>query len=386
MRIALFTDTFPPQINGVANHVATLAEQLVKRGHAVCVVTVSADKAWGGVMQSSSGFEIIAVPSFWMPGTADLRTAMLSPMLLSELRLFLPDIIHVHAPMALGWAGVWCARRLKIPIVGTHHTFFDVYFKEAGLPQVQGLSWKYVHTFYNKCAQVIAPSVAMKDAFDTHHSRAPVVHIENGIDLTRFTPSESADTKEALRQRWGATGKTIVYLGRLSVEKRVHVVVEACAQIPDAHLVVAGDGPERAALEELVQTLGISDRVLFTGFVSGSDVVDVLRAGDIFVSASQFENMPLSVLEAMACGLPVVAVRSLGMIDIVEDGVSGLLIDDASAEGMATALKKLMRDEALCARMARAAYKRSAQYSQERMAERIEQLYARVIAEKVPTK
>ena len=383
MRVALFTDTFPPEINGVANHVATLAEQLTLSGHVVCVVTVSAEKMWGGPIESSAGYSIILVPSlpaFVAPG---LRAAMPSPVLVQELRRFAPDVAHVHTPMAVGWMGVHVSHRLKIPLVGTNHTFFDIYFREVGMPQIQELSWRYVMSFYNRCARIIAPSVSMKSAFEAHKVRVPVVRIENGIDLARFSPPQSKEVKRELQKSLGYGAKNIIYLGRLSAEKRVDAVIEAfgqvSVQVPDAQLVIAGDGPERQLLEQMVHERGIVDKVHFAGFVRGEDLTNILRASDLFVSGSQFENMPLSVLEAMACGLPVVAVRSLGMIEIVRDGTEGTLSEDASAQGLAQHMQAIISDDTVREHMGVAARERSMYFSQRRMTDRIENIYNEVI-------
>ena len=384
MRIALFTDTFPPQINGVANHVATLAEEFVSRGHAVCVVTVSAEKMWGGSIESSAGYSIIAVPSLPAFVAQGSRAAMPSPVLVQELRRFAPDVVHVHTPMAVGWMGMHVSRRLKIPLVGTNHTFFDIYFREAGMPQIQELSWRYVMSFYNRCTQLIAPSLSMKRAFEAHKVRMPVVRVENGIDLVRFSPSQSKEVKRELQKSLGYGAKNIIYLGRLSAEKRVDAVIEAFGQVsvhvPDAQLVIAGDGPERQSLEQMVQERGLVDKVHFAGFVRGEELTNILRASDLFVSGSQFENMPLSVLEAMACGLPVVAVRSLGMIEIVRDGTEGTLSEDASAQGLAQHMQTIISDDELRERMSLAARERSMHFSQRRMTDRIENIYNEVIA------
>jgi glycosyltransferase involved in cell wall biosynthesis len=187
-----------------------------------------------------------------------------------------------------------------------------------------------------------------------------------------------------LKADLGIRGAALVYMGRVSYEKSIDDVIRMLAAVlrvkPDTTLVVIGDGPERNPLQRLASTLGVSDRVIFTGCLLGTKLVEALQASDIFVLASRSENMPLAVLEAMAAGLPVVSVASLGMKEIVRDGENGFLLLPDRLDDMAGRVIDLIEDAPKRERLARASRELARQYSDLASAQRLEGIYAGAIA------
>jgi len=385
MRIALFTDTFPPVVNGVANAVARSARALAQCGHEVCVFTVS-DKSSGELERmANDAFRVVTLPSVGLPIYIDVRTSMPVGLALGRVKKFRPDIIHSHTPFSVGWEAVWAARALGVPLVGTHHTFFNHYLEHVHLnyPWAETLSWKLTVAYYNRCNLVVSPTRSLASELLAHGLKRPYEILPNTIDTQLFRPEPDATARQKLKSTLGLPGPTLIYMGRVSYEKSIDQAIRAFAliarDIPDAQFFIVGDGPGRAALEQLVSTLGLGGRVRFLGFVFGQRLVEVLQASDVFVTASKSENMPLAVLEAMACGLPVLAVRSLGLAEIIEDGRNGMLLPPDDTEALAREAIALIKDDRLRVEQSRASRTLSARYSEKEITRRLEGMYAAVV-------
>lgn len=370
MRVALFSDTFPPQINGVANSVEGIARALAARGDAVLVFT-AASRAQAKQMRAraNGAYEVAlgaSLPALVYPG---LRVAWPfgAP---AAVRAFKPDVIHVHTPFGIGMRGAAAARALKVPLVGTHHTFFDHYLRYVMLDfdAARNLTWRATAAFYNK-GKTLSPTRSLKAALESNGLRQPAEVIPNAIDTKRFSPAEPGER----------AAPTAIYVGRLAYEKSIDDALRAFSaarvRVPAARLLVVGDGPERERLEALAQELGLDESVEFTGVLLGDELVEALRGARVFLTASRSENMPLSILEAMAVGLPVVGVRSLGLEEIVTHGESGLLAEPGDIDALSGHLAELLADESRQAEVSRAALRASGQYSWEAVIERLREAY-----------
>ena len=183
MKIAIFTDTFPPEVNGVANVAASSAKALRHAGHEVEVY--GPDMFW-------------TLPFWGYPGA---RIVVPIGRAFSSTQAFAPDIIHSHTPFGAGWAAVVIARKLNVPLVGTHHTFFDHYVKHFlfGVNVLKGLSWKYVSTYYNCCDAILSPSQSLLDAMREHGTHKPLVLVSNAFDTKLFVPAISAEEKQKVK-------------------------------------------------------------------------------------------------------------------------------------------------------------------------------------------
>ena len=353
MRIALCTDTFFPQVNGVVNVVHMLADALVSRGHTVCVFALSSEDIDSLRSRPEVTYEVQTIASLPVPLYPGERVTLPVGVAFRQLRAFAPDVIHIHTPFAMGREAVIAARRLNVPLVGTHHTFYDQYLKlwRLDYPWARHLSWRFTNRFYNHCARVVCPTRALALAMQSTGLKAHVEILPNPVLLQDFTPREiHQDARRETNER------SIAYMGRLSAEKDIDMVLRAFAALQQLQtsterertkLVLIGDGPERAALEALAAKLHIGSRTVFTGFLRKKALSDELRRHDVFVTASRSENMPVSVLEAMATGLPVVAVDALGMPELVRDGQNGFVVAPSDAAAMAERFALLLRDDSL---------------------------------------
>ncbi|MGH8588347.1 MAG: glycosyltransferase, partial [Gammaproteobacteria bacterium] len=256
MRIALFTDTFLPQVNGVVRSVVTTANELVRRGHAVAVFTMDVSRIVGeGGPQGELDPRVLVFPfpSFTFPGFRHIQARF--PTIarpLARLRRFRPDVIHLHTIFTVGWEAVACARLLGCPLVGSHHGFLAEYLSNFRLDYavIKRLIRRYLAFFYNRCSVVITPARALQRELLEHGLRRPVHVLSNPIDLRRFSTTVH---KAALRARFGMDRPTAVHVGRLVEQKRVDVVLEGFARLRaggfDAALMIIGDGRERPRLE-----------------------------------------------------------------------------------------------------------------------------------------
>ena len=381
MRIALFTDTFPPEVNGVANTVERSAKELAKRGHTVCVFTVSKLSAKELRKQSGGAYGVETIPSLGVPIYLGVRVVPPVGLALRKIARFKPDILHAHTPFSLGWEAVWAARFLNVPLVGTHHTFFDYYLKHIHLDYswAKHLTWKLTVWYYNRCDLVISPTRSLADGLVENGLKRPHEVLANGTDTDFFRPSSD---KSQSKSRLGLSEKVLIHLGRLSYEKSVDEVIRAFALLlekeKDATLVIVGDGPSKAELEALARELGIERRVRFTGFILGKELLGYLQAGDVFVSASKSENMPLAFIEAMATALPIVAVRSLGLTEMIEHEKNGYLVAPGDRGAIAGRSLTLLQNVELRERFGAHSRTLSEKYSEAAVTERLEHTYTKV--------
>jgi glycosyltransferase involved in cell wall biosynthesis len=372
MKVALFTDTFVPQVNGVANAVEQTAISLSQFGHTVRVYAVSKD-AQALNKRAQGHYSVFTFPSIPAMVYRGLRATLPLGMALRDVRTFAPDIIHTHTPFGAGWEAVRAARKLGIPLVGTHHTFFDHYLKHVGLDfsLMRKATWRLTVGYYNRTLAVISPTRSLMEEMVKHGLATPTYLIPNTVDTAWFNPPiEAAETQKPV----------ILYLGRLSYEKSVDDVLRAFAlirtQVP-ATLLIVGDGPERASLEHLASELGIKEAVRFTGFLHGEELVRALQSALLFMSASKSENMPLSVLEAMAVGLPIVVVDSLGMSELLRPGENATLTLPGKPGELAEAALALIADEPRRVRYAHASREHALSFSPEAVIERLLEVYER---------
>lgn len=383
MRIALFSDTFFPQVNGVVSVVHHLAESLSLRGNEVCVCTVSRMTAEAIRRRPGVHYRTVTIPSIPMPLYTGERLTIPVGLSGAEMRTFKPDIIHAHTPFSMGMEAHLSSRQLGVPLVGTHHTFFDHYMQLAHLDfeWARRLSWTMTNRYYNRCATVVTPTRVLAEAMKQHGLRAPVEVIPNPVPLSDFYPRKTERSPGEA---------TVVYMGRLSPEKNIDKVLEAFAHIQNdctvsrgtsLRLVIIGDGSYTPVLEDIAENLGIRDRVTFTGFIRGKELAEELRTHDVFVTASKSENMPISVLEAMASGLPIVAPAALGLSEMVRHGENGFLVAPDDTKDMARRIVEIVRDPALRERFAAASRRLSILHDPDFIATCHEDLYQRLMAQ-----
>ncbi len=392
MRIDIFSDAFPPQVSGVANVVNNSAKELAKLGHKVRVFTVSSKMSSGRKVCQKDGFSLVETPSFPALVYSKARLSLPIGLTLSYLKHDRPDIIHTHTPFAIGWEAIEAAKIYKLPIIGTHHTFFNHYLKHAHLDNRMGerLAWKYTVNYYNRCDMVISPSQSLAKELVLYGLKKPIAVLPNAIDTNLFKPCQNAQTKNKLREKYGISGFCLGYMGRLSYEKSVGQVLQAAAEakkhLPDLHLIIIGDGPEKAKLKRLARHLKMDSYITFTGFLYGQELVNALQTLDLFITASKTENMPLAVLETMACGLPGIAVDTLGLPEMIDDQVNGYLVKPDNIAQMAEQIEHLAKQSKLLSTFGENSRKMALEYSLPRNALSLENIYKQIIDQKKSAK
>jgi glycosyltransferase involved in cell wall biosynthesis len=378
LRIAIFSDTYPPQVNGVAHVVALAAMGLALRGHDVHVLTATqGTKQY--LDEISAGKYVVhnlySVPSGVYP---DLRFTVPLATTMFALKRWQPDIVHTHTPFGVGVAALRCAKRFGVPLIGTHHTFFDHYLKYIHMDSriSREVCWNLTVKYLNQCSLVLSPSRSLGNDLQTKGLNSPISILPNPIDTDLFHPSSDPIVN--------GSHANLIYMGRLSYEKSLDQVIAAFGMVaetlPHVKLTLIGDGPERQRLEELAEKLGIADRVIFAGALHGENLAQAMRNGSLFVTASKTENIPLSVLEAMASGLAVAAVDMKGLPEIVHDGLNGILVAPDRPDEMAQKIVQLLRDPERHTSYSIAAREYALGFAKERIIDELESIYQSALA------
>ncbi len=383
MHIAYFTNFYLPVVNGVARSVQSFRDALTAMGHNVFVFAQEDN------YEDTEPF-IFRYPSLRLPLPVDIPTALpVSPFvdqLIPKLKL---DIIHTHHPVLLGQTAAAKARDYNLPLVFTFHTQYQEYTHYFPFPQEQVqefiksrvMSW--LRDFMRKCQHIVIPSESMRSILVNDYGLVDrFTVIPTGIDITPFKEANAA----AIRSQWNWNDdKIIISAGRLAEEKNWVTLLNAFALAqksqPNIRLVLLGDGPQAEALRQLVGELGITERVTFTGNVPFTEMPMYLKAADLFAFASITETQGLVTLEAMAAGLPVVAVDASGTRDILEDGKQGLLVQN-DANDLANGIVKVIENPSLMSKFKSAALRTSRAYDSQRLARKMLKVYEQAIQDK----
>jgi phosphatidylinositol alpha 1,6-mannosyltransferase len=342
MRVAVISESFLPQVNGVSNTVRHVVDRLVDTGHQALVV------APGPGLRDYRGVPVVRVRSVRVPGYRSFRVGLPDAGVEPELARFRPDVVHLASPVLLGAWGLRVARRLGVPTLAVYQTDVGGFARQYGVPAAAHLdSWvAHLHTHADRTVVPSASAWARLESLgvpDLHWWR-------RGVDLDLFDPRRR---NRAVHDRWagpaGPDGARVVvgYVGRLAKEKQVRRLVEV-AQVPGVRLVVVGDGPERAWLQARIPD------ARFTGMLCGRELAQAFASLDVFVHTGTSETFCQTVQEAQASGVPVVAPASGGPLDLVADGLSGLLYEPDDPGALRRAVGATVGDPLLRARLASA--------------------------------
>ena len=383
MHIAFFTNYYHPVVNGVVRSVASFRENLMKQGHNVFIFAQSDPN-----YKDKEPF-IFRYPSLSLP-LGEITTALpVSPFVDQLLPMLKLDVIHTHHPILLGQTAARKAAELDLPLVFTFHTQYWEYTHYIPFPQeaVQDFLKNAVHRwlveFMQKCQHIIIPSESMREILVRDyglHERYSV--IPTGTDLEPFL---NADGK-ALRAEKGWQNETVlISVGRLAPEKNwdtlIRAFAKACEKQSNIRLVLIGDGAAKQSLEALSSELDIADRVTFTGALPFEDIPRYLKAADVFTFASVTETQGLVTIEAMAAGLPVVAVEGPGTSDIVEHGKQGFLVKN-DPDALAKGINKLLSDSQRIQRFSKNALKKAKTFDVNELGKQMLSVYEQAIEDK----
>jgi glycosyltransferase involved in cell wall biosynthesis len=338
LKIAFFTETFLPKVDGIVTRLTKTVQHLAAGGDEVVVFCPE------GAPDTYMGAKVVGVPAMPLPLYPELKLALPRPAVAEALERFQPDLVHVVNPAVLGLGGIWLAKTRGYPLVASYHTHLPKYLEHYGMGMLEPLLWELLKAAHNQASLNLCTSTAMVQEL----SEKGIQHTDlwqRGVDTELFRPElRQQATREKLLGSQSDTGKLLLYIGRLSAEKQIERIRPVLEAIPDARLALVGDGPHRQQLEAHFRGLPVT----FVGYLAGEDLASAYASGDAFVFPSSTETLGLVLLEAMAAGCPVVGANRGGIPDIVNDGVNGCLYEpdgqDGGAASLTAAVRRLLGD------------------------------------------
>lgn len=331
MRVALFTETFLPKIDGIVTRLKHTVAHLQRQGHQTIVFCPE------GGLKEYQGAQIEGVKGMPLPLYPELKLAFPGPQIKTALQKFQPDLIHVVNPAVLGLGGIYYAKTLNIPLVASYHTHLPQYLQHYGLGALEGVLWELLKLAHNQARLNLCTSSAMvKELSSRGIERVDLW--QRGVDTELFQPHLTSPTMRAKLSQGNPEAPLLLYVGRVSAEKQIDQIKPVLEAIPQARLAIIGDGPHRETLERHFA----GAPAYFAGYMQGLELASAFASADAFIFPSRTETLGLVLLEAMAAGCPVVAAASGGITDIVTDGVNGYLFDPRDPQGAVTATQKLL--------------------------------------------
>ena len=380
MRVVMVSDVYFPRINGVSTAIQTYQQAL--RAHGVTVSLIAPDY---GECGASSW--ITRVTARAVPGDPEDRLVRWGAMHDAVDRAVAQgcDLVHIQTPFVAHYAGSRAARRYGVPVIATYHTLFEEYLKHYAplIPSswLRGLARSFSRRQCNSLDAVIVPSRAIDQRLRSYGVTSSPHVLPTGIPL----PAPVADGRRAFRQRFGIdeTRPVALFVGRVAHEKNIGFLLDAIevvrAELPQILLVIAGEGPALPQLRQRVADCGLQQNVQFIGYLDrGSELPSCYAAADAFVFASRTETQGLVLLEAMAAGLPVVALAAMGTVDIL-GARRGALVPDDHPDAFAQALLRLLSDSALRAQLSVDGRNYAGEWSDDRLAGKMADLYRQIV-------
>ena len=316
MRVAIVAESFLPNVNGVTNSVLRVIEHLRRTGHETLVIAPDTPRGQPAADRVHDGIRVHRVPSRMLPKVTSLPLGVPRPRMVSVLRGFEPDVVHLASPALLGYGGLHAARHLNVPTIAVFQTDIAGFASSYGVGIASRAAWGWTRHLHKRADRTLAPSTSAMEKLSAQG--IPRVHKwERGVDVTVFAPS-ARDPR--LRRTWSPDGKPIVgFVGRLAPEKHVERLA-ALGSRDDLQLVIVGAGVDRTKLESILP------RAVFTGARYGEALSTAYASMDVFVHPGEHETFCQAVQEAMASGLPVIAPDAGGPRDLVAPYRTGLLL------------------------------------------------------------
>lgn len=362
MRVAIVTETFLPQVNGIVRMLVEYLAYLEARGHDA-IVFAPGDSSLGD--QLCHSFDVMSVRGAPLPLYPELTLAPYSRRMEGVLREWRPDVVHLAGPFVLGAQGLNVARALGVPVAAHYQTDLAGYARHFGLGALTNLAWRRLLSIHNNCDVTFAPTLAV--ARDLRERGMRRVHIcGRGVDTAAFHPAHRDDS---LRARYAASSDAplLLYVGRISPEKNLAALAAMARALPVYPLVVVGDGPARADLAADVAGLN----VYFTGVLRGEALARIYASADLFLFPSRTETFGQVVHEAMAAGLPAIGMRAGGVQDLIIDRRAGLLYPPDDTPAFVEATRGLAADPALRYAMGAAARREAEGHTWESIFDRL---------------
>lgn len=378
MNIAVFTDTYTPQVNGVTTSILIFQRELERLGHTVYIFCPT----YGG----REGLDPPRVFRFY---SIPYRSEMMH-----EQRIALPisrgiwkfpklkiDIVHYHVPHYMGAYALLLAWIFKKPTIHTYHTLFVKYTHYVKIrPSLAVRFVKWIsRVFCNHTDLILAPSQEMKRELLSYGVQKPIEVLPTGIDIPELPQPTHLQT---LRKRFPLDKKLLIFVGRFAKEKNIPLLFDVLQILEQrgvpCHLLLVGDGPDRKRIEEEISKRGITQRITITGYIRRSDVFSLLACADLFLFPSETETQGLVLLEAMAVGVPVVAADAMGAGEVLQDGRGGVAVP-ATPQAFADAAFKLLTNPVLYREKQRSAKEKATEWSSKTLTQRLVTVYKATI-------
>ncbi len=345
MRVAFFTETFLPKIDGIVTRLVRTLEQLALLGHEALIF------APHDPPDAYAGHRVVNVPALsFKPWYPELFLGLPRPRLGRELDRFAPDIVHVVNPVVLGLWGTLIAKQRNLPLLASYHTDLTQYAMHLKLPMLQRPGARFLRDVHNQAHVNLVTSQPMMNS-------AKGLGIERvrlwpkAVDTELFRPERAT---RAMRERLTAghpDDKLMIYVGRLSFEKRLDWLYAPVTSLPGVRLALVGEGPAENDLRRRFA----GTNTVFTGYMAGAELASAYASADVFAFPSDTETLGFVAMEAMASGVPAVGARAGGIPDVIEHGVNGLMFTPLDLGDLTEQLRKLLFDDELRARLGRRA-------------------------------
>ncbi|MEX2053948.1 MAG: glycosyltransferase [Candidatus Colwellbacteria bacterium] len=379
MRVGIFTNNYKPIVGGLTVSISNFRKGLQDLGHQVHIFAPQFNS------YKDKEDHIFRYPSARTKYKTEFPVALPSSKDEKYFKENKIELIHSQHPWVVGRYGLKLAKRFNIPIIFTNHTMYSQYvdYLPKLLPRRLAMYFieKSAIRYANKTNAVIAPTPGVKEYLLGKGVKRPIYIVPSGVEQESLRSAPPANLRE--RFKIPEDHKLLLNLSRVGPEKNLPLILEAykraLVEYPNISLVMAGGGAYLETLKEKAKEMGLESRVFFTGQVDMDKRGGYFKEGDVFVHSSLSETQGLIMVDSMAVGVPVVAVKAQGVVDVVEDGKSGLLTG-GSADDLAKGILRLLRDDELRKRLSRGALQRAGEYTIEKTSKKLEEVYREVLS------
>ncbi len=373
MKIAFFTETFLPKVDGIVTRLTKTIEFLTKNGDEVIVFCPE------GCPDSYKGAKIVGVAAMPLPLYPELKLGLPGPAVSDKLEEFKPDLVHVVNPAVLGLGGIWLAKTNNIPLIASYHTHLPKYLEHYGMGMLEPLLWELLKAAHNQALLNLCTSTAMVNELEDKGIQRTALW-QRGVDTENFRPELRCEKmREKLFGKYQNTDSLLIYVGRLSAEKQIERIKPVLDNIPGACLALVGDGPYRGQLEKIFE----NTKTNFIGYLSGEELASAYASGDVFLFPSSTETLGLVLLEAMAAGCPVIGANKGGIPDIINNGINGCLYNpdekDNGERSLIEATKTILADKNKKEAMRKEARKEAEQWDWNQATLQLQKYYAETL-------
>lgn len=387
MRIGFFTDNYLPATDGVVISIEAFRKNLEKMGHEVYIY---APESPGYKDKSPRVFRFKSQKFIKDPEMRFAFNFLPVGHKFKNITRFKLDVVHAQTPFGMGLLAKYISNNQLIPLIYTHHTHYPEYVKfylkeELLLPYLAKI---YSSWFSNISDAIIAPSVKIKNLLRNYgvKNKVPIYILPSGIDLKIFKKSLKNRKKLRKKLKIPAEKKVLISIGRMGKEKNVEFLLKSFAEIlkekKDVLLLLVGDGPYLQEFKDISDKLGISHSVIFIGKIPHKEIISYYQAGDVFIFSSLTDTQGIVILEALACGLPVVALKDEALTDIVLNNKNGFLVKNQSTKVFAEKIIKVLDDKVVYKKFSQKAIAIAKKFSEENVAKKLSEIYKRHLKKK----